>query len=228
MNTKFIPLFLLMSSFVFSQITFNGCHGLLDDQNFVFNNTGTDAQNKKIYITTPVDGAQDCGGIGTCELKIQWNNTLTRWEIIADSGNGDFANTFLLYYNSTGNNLAANPPSNSFGTWVENTAVTNGECGGNLSTGNSVLTGDVHSSGLSVDHSTITKIQIFPNPVADVITISGVEQVNSVNVFNSAGQLVKSQNFGKTVIVKDLPPGVYVLKVMSSNSEMKEFKFIKK
>lgn len=228
MKTKFIPLFLLMSSFVFSQITFNGCHGLLDDQDFVFSNTGADAQNKKIYITTPVDGAQSCGGIGTCELKIQWNNSLTRWEIIADSGNGDFGSTFLLYYNSTGNNLATNPPSNSFGTWVENTAVTNGECGGNLSATNSVLTGDVHSSALTVDQSHIDKIQIFPNPVTDVINISGIENMNAVNVYNSAGQLVKSQNFGNKVIVKDLAPGVYILKILSPKAEPKEFKLIKK
>jgi hypothetical protein len=44
--------------------------------------------NKKIYITTPVDGDQSCGGLGTCEFKIQWNNALTRWEFLADEGNG--------------------------------------------------------------------------------------------------------------------------------------------
>lgn len=30
-----------MSTFSAQTITFNGCHNLFDDQNFVFNNTGT-------------------------------------------------------------------------------------------------------------------------------------------------------------------------------------------
>jgi hypothetical protein len=28
-------------------ITFNGCHGLFNDQNFIFNNTATDGNGKK-------------------------------------------------------------------------------------------------------------------------------------------------------------------------------------
>ncbi|MCS3871677.1 hypothetical protein J3D55_004593 [Chryseobacterium ginsenosidimutans] len=108
---------LALGSSAFAQtITFNGCHNLFDNNNYVFNKTGVDTFNKGIYITTPVTGDQDCGGLGTCEFKIQWNNTLSRWEFLADDGNGTFANPNLIYYNSTGNNtFLQNPPAITFG-----------------------------------------------------------------------------------------------------------------
>lgn len=219
-----------MGSSVFAQntITFNGCHNLFEDQNFVFNNTGTDAFNKKIYITMPVDGEQECGGLGACEFKIQWNNTLSRWEFLADSGNGDFENPYLIYYNVTGNNAATNPPNNTYGTWVENVALTNGECGGNLTATNSVMTGDVHSSNLATSDATKAKVQLFPNPVTDFITVSGVESAQTLHIFNVSGQLVRNEKFSQKINVSDLKPGVYVLRIISNQAKLSELKFIKK
>jgi hypothetical protein len=34
----------------------------------------------------------------------------TRWEFLADEGNGTFTSPYLIYYNSTGNNSLAIPP----------------------------------------------------------------------------------------------------------------------
>lgn len=209
-------------------ITFNGCHNLFDDQNYVLINTGTDTFNKKIYITTPVDGNQACGGLGTCEFKIQWNNTLTRWEFLADSGNGDFVDPYLIFYNSTGNNAATNPPSNSVGTWVENTAVTENACGGNLSSSNSTMTGDVHNSTLAVHDLSSGKIQLFPNPVADFITIQGVEEAQNVVITNAVGQQILKTDFKNQLNVSQLQKGIYFLKIFDSKGKTYNVKFIKK
>jgi hypothetical protein len=227
---KLFILCLVLGSTAFAQtINFKGCYNLFDNQNYIFTKTGVDTFNKGIYITIPVTGDQDCGGLGTCEFKIQWNNTLARWEFLADSGNGDFINPSLIYYNSTGNNASPNPPSNSFGTWVENTVVTLGQCGGNLSTTNSTMTGDVHSSSLAINESTVkSKIQIFPNPVSDIITISGIENATSVQIFNMAGQLVKDDIPDKKINVSTLTAGVYLLRVNTKDSQTHEFKFLKK
>lgn len=223
---------LALGSFASAQtITFNGCHNLFDNQNFVFNKTGVDAYNKGIYITTPVTGDQDCGGLGTCEFKIQWNNTLSRWEFLADEGSGTFASPNLIYYNSTGNNnFLQNPPSVTFGTWVENTAVTSGACGGNLTTSNSTMTGDLHASSLATSDvkTDDSKIQIFPNPVAEVIRISGINNGQSIQIYNMAGQLVKSENFDQKINVSELSAGVYLLKINTKNFQTHEFKFVKK
>ena len=209
-------------------ITFNGCHKLFEDQDFILTKTGVDSQNKNIYITSPVTGDQDCGGLGICEFKIQWNNTLARWEFLADSGDGDFVDPYLIYYNATGNSSALNPPSNNVGTWVENTAVTENECGGNLSASNSVMTGDVHTSTLGTGSVNKGKIQMFPNPVSDYISFSGVDNAKTIQIYNTNGQLIKTESYTDRMNVNTLLPGIYILKVISADATSSEFKFIKK
>lgn len=209
-------------------ITFNGCHGLFNDQNFIFNNTATDGNGKKIYITTPVDGDQSCGGLGTCEFKIQWNNALTRWEFLADSGNGDFINPYLIYYNSTGNNSAANPPNTSTGSWVENVLVTENACGGNLTPSNSVMTGDLHTSTLAVNDFSKGQIQMFPNPVLDYITIKGIDNAKNIVIINMEGQEILKTDFKDRLDVTQLQKGVYFLRINDTYGKSYSLKFIKK
>lgn len=227
MKTLYLLALALGSSMAAQTITFNGCHNLFDNQNFVFTKSGVDAYNKNIYITTPVDG-QPCSGLGSCEFKIQWNNTLTRWEFLADSGNGTFVNPNLIYHNSTGIGASSKPPSNTFGLWVENAAITNGQCGGNLTATNSTMTGDVSSSSLATADVTKSKIQIFPNPVSDVIRISGIDNGQTVQIYNVDGRLVKSEAFDQKIDVSQLSAGVYVLKVTTKSFQSHEFKFVKK
>lgn len=220
---------LALGSLAFAQtITFKGCYSLFDNQTFTFTKTGVDAYNKNIYITTPIDG-QSCSGLGSCEFKLQWNNTLTRWEFLADEGNGTFANPLLIYYNSNGNNGAPNPPSNTVGTWVENTAVTTGQCAGSLSGTNSTMTGDVHTTALGTyESNSRSKIQIFPNPVSDIIRVSGVESAQSVQIYNMTGQLVQSEAFSSKINISQLTSGVYLLRIFTKGFQIHEFKFVKK
>ncbi|PQA90342.1 hypothetical protein B0A69_20625 [Chryseobacterium shigense] len=227
MKTLYLLALALGSSMAAQTITFKGCYNLFDNQNFVFTKSGVDAYNKNIYITTPVDG-QPCGGLGSCEFKIQWNNALTRWEFLADTGNGTFVNPNLIYYNSTGNGASSKPPSNTFGLWVENTTVTGGQCGGNLTGTNSTMTGDVSSSSLATVDVTKSKIQIFPNPVSDIIRISGIDNGQTIQIYNVDGRLVQSEAFDQKIDVSQLSSGVYILRVSTKNFESHEFKFVKK
>ncbi|AZA78246.1 T9SS C-terminal target domain-containing protein [Chryseobacterium sp. G0186] len=224
-------LYLLCLVFVSSAsaqtITFNGCHNLFDNQNFVFNKTGTDSNSKNIYMTTPIDG-QPCGGLGTCEFKIQWNNALTRWEFLADEGNGTFTTPYLMYYNSTGNNALPIPPGNSIGTWIENTAKTNGQCGGNLNSVNSIMTGDVQTTTLGTTELAKSRIQIYPNPVADFIRISGIDDGKTIQIYDTDGRLIRSENFGSRVNISQLASGAYILKITGKSFQSYEFKFLKK
>lgn len=209
-------------------ITFNGCHNLFENQNFTFNKTGVDAFSKNIYMTTPINDQQPCGGLGNCEFKIQWNNALTRWEFLGDEGNGTFTSPYLIYYNSTGNNSLPIPPGNAIGTWVENTAVTNGDCNGNLTAANSTMMGDVQSATLGIQEISRGKIQIFPNPVSEFIQISGINNGQIMQVYNIDGRLIKSEAFDSKVNVSLLTPGVYVLKITTREFQSYEFKFVKK
>ena len=220
---------LALGSSAFAQtITFKGCPNLFDATTFTFNKTGVDSFNKNIYMTTPIDGAQDCSGLGTCEFKIQWNNALTRWEFLADEGNGTFTTPFLIYYNSTGNNSIPMPPGNMVGTWTENTSVTTGQCGGNLTAANSTMTGDVQTITLGTTELSKNKIQIFPNPVADFISISGIDDGLSIQIYTIDGRLVKSEAFDSKIDVSQLVSGGYVMKISTRNFQTHQFKFVKK
>lgn len=218
----------LSSNLLYSQdVSFRGCPNLFNDQLFVFNKLGTDEYNKGIYETTPLDG-QPCGGLGTCEFRIKWNNNLTRWEFLADEGNGTFAKPYVIYYNSTGDNTLNNPPANNVGEWVENVSLTIGECGGNLTPANSTLTGDVHTTLLAVDDYVKTNISIFPNPTTDLLTVSGIEIGKTIEIYNTLGQLILSIPFQKNINTQSFISGIYLLKIKGNNSQIFQTKFIKK
>lgn len=206
-------------------ITFKGCIPLFDDQNFVFSKTGTDTSGRNIYVTTPLDPGQDCSGLGTCEFKFQWNSSTSKWEFLADSGNGDFVNPFLIYSNTSSS--APNPPDLSLGTWVENIAETSGICGGNLSSSNATLTGAVQSSVLSTSDLDKLDFKAYPNPVKDYLVFSGNLKIKSVELISYSGQKLSELTLtnGK-VNLSNLKKGFYILKLDTDKGE-KTIKIIK-
>ena len=206
-------------------ITFKGCIPLFDDQNFVFSKTGTDTSGRNIYVTTPLDPGQDCSGLGTCEFKFQWNSSTSKWEFLADSGNGDFVNPFLIYSNTSSS--APNPPDLSLGTWVENIAETSGDCGGNLSSSNATLTGAVQSSVLSTSDLDRLDFKAYPNPVKDYLLFSGNFKIKSVELISYSGQkLSELKIINGKVNVANLKKGFYILKLETDKGE-KTIKIIK-
>lgn len=206
-------------------ITFKGCTNLFENQNFIFNKTGTDGTGRGIYITTPVDGNQACGGLGTCEFKIIWNASQNRWEFLADEGAGTFTSPNLIYSNTSASSPF--PPSLTLGVWTENTSITTGACGGNLSSGNATLTGDVQNTVLSTSELLNSEVLIFPNPVKDFLQIKGNLKIKNVELFNYLGQKMLSYELvdGKIDLSK-LGKGFYLLK-MNTEKGIKTIKIIK-
>lgn len=227
MKIVLLTLSLIAGNLAFSQtIRFKGCVPLFDDQQFTLNETGLDLFNKKIYVTTPVTGDQPCGGLGTCEFKIQWNNAQSRWEFLADTGNGDFVNPFLIYYSTAQNTSANNPPNISIGSWKENTGVTSGDCGGDLTNANATMTGDVRTTVLAVAAGKNLQFSVAPNPATDYLVISGLRNIQYVNIVSADGRVISSQK-GDKINVSALTPGAYLLEIRSGK-EVKTVKFIKK
>ena len=223
---KKLLFFVLLSSVMNAQsITFKGCIPLFDDQNFVFNKTGTDTSGRNIYVTTPLDPGQDCSGLGTCEFMFQWNSSTSKWEFLADRGDGDFINPNLIYSNTSSS--APNPPDLSLGTWVENTAETSGICGGNLSSSNATLTGAVQSSVLSTSDLDRLDFKAYPNPVKDYLVFSGNLKIKSVELISYSGQKLSELTLtnGK-VNLSNLKKGFYILKLDTDKGE-KTIKIIK-
>jgi len=212
------------------EIHFKGCTDLIENQTYEFHKLGTpDAFGKNIYITSPVTGDQPCGGLGACEFKINWNNAARRWEFVADEGDGTFTNPYVLYYSTDGNTTTVNPPNTKVGNWKENTTLlTKNECGGNLTEANSAFSGDLYDSTLSATDVVKNKLSLFPNPVVQTVSITGIEHAISIQIYTVTGQLIKSQKFQNTIDVSSLPKGIYIYRVTTSNGQTTDLKFIKK
>jgi hypothetical protein len=65
---------------------------------------------------------------------------------------------------------------------------------------------------LATSETSFDKVQLYPNPVKDVLTISSGKKVNSISVYNTGGQLVKTVQDTNTVNLSNLSNGVYVVK----------------
>ena len=75
---------------------------------------------------------------------------------------------------------------------------------------------------MSVEDVEETSYNVYPNPVKDVLTISG-EDMKQVTVYNALGQMVKSINCNDNTVqinVNDLQNGMYIVNVINHNGVM--------
>jgi hypothetical protein len=228
MKTNLSLFLIMMVSLLNAQnIMFKGCISLFEDRTYNFNKTEVDATGRNIFITTPVDDLEACGGLGTCEFKLQWNTTNSRWEFLADEGNGTFTTPYLIYSNTS--NSTPNPPSINYGTWIENTSITMNKCGGNLTNLNATLTGDVQENTLGsqefiIKNNTVT---IYPNPANEILNIKSNSLIKSIEIITIQGQRIISYNHSKEYIdVSNLQSGIYFAKI-KVNEEVSVLSFIK-
>ena len=187
----------------------------MEDQDYIFNKINTDATGRNIFETNPIDGNQPCGGIGSCEFQMAWNNTNDRWEIYADDGNGTFSNIFILYFNT--NPSSPNPPSLNLGIWEEETVVTQSLCGSISS-----LTGEVQEVALGISDVDLDEaILIFPNPASQFLNIENTNNIEAVSVYNTMGKLVLQDVQEKELIdVSELNSGLYFVRIVFNNHEI--------
>lgn len=187
----------------------------MEDQDYIFNKISTDATGRNVFETTPVDGNQPCGGIGSCEFQMAWNNTNDRWEIYADDGNGTFSNNYILYFNTSASN--PNPPSLNLGTWEEETVVTKSLCGVISS-----LTGEVQEVALGISDVDSDKvIQIFPNPASQFLNIENANNIETLSVYNTMGKLVlREVQDNELIDVSELNSGLYFVRIVFNNHEI--------
>jgi hypothetical protein len=94
---------------------------------------------------------------------------------------------------------------------------------GDIAVSKIVLNG---TTTLNVDEINSGSFTIYPNPVSDKISVIGIENINSVQIFNSLGALVKHTKRANDIDVSDLAKGIHFIQVDNGNIMTK--KFIKK
>ncbi len=81
-----------------------------------------------------------------------------------------------------------------------------------------VLTVDKDISTNEISENSVT---IYPNPTTDFVNITGLENAERIEIINTLGQIVISENVTastKQTNISDLAAGVYTLKIISGNN----------
>ena len=74
-----------------------------------------------------------------------------------------------------------------------------------------------------------SKVNIYPNPANDYITISGVENAKSISIYNVTGKVVYQSNAVKNNInISELSQGVYIVNLKNNDDSQVNVKLIKK
>jgi hypothetical protein len=82
-------------------------------------------------------------------------------------------------------------------------------------------------STLSTEEAELTDVRIFPNPVKNVATITGVTDIETVEITNINGQRVLNKSTNLTTIdLTGLPTGIYFAKIKATSGS-KTVKLIK-
>jgi|GEM_PF-1753271 len=83
---------------------------------------------------------------------------------------------------------------------------------------------------LGTDEISKNKVSLYPNPVKDVLHISSEKEIESVNIFNMAGQKVAIPMVvvSKQINTSSLAPGTYLVQIKFRDGETRTEKIIKK
>ena len=83
---------------------------------------------------------------------------------------------------------------------------------------------------LAAEDITKTSIRVYPNPVVDYVNINHSAKIDSVEIYNVAGQKVSSESWNAvsgTMDMRNLTPGMYIIKLNAGNT-VQSVKVIKK
>jgi uncharacterized repeat protein (TIGR03803 family) len=88
---------------------------------------------------------------------------------------------------------------------------------------NFILFNDIYTS--VQDKSKESNINLYPNPANNYITITGLSDINSIEIYNSKGQIMKSESHKTNQIdVSGFNPGIYIIRVKTEKGiEVKKF-----
>lgn len=79
---------------------------------------------------------------------------------------------------------------------------------------------------LSLKNNSLYKVSIYPNPAQNIIKISGIDNINTINIYSVLGKLEQRGKNSNSIDVSNLSKGIYILQIVK-DSETIEKKFIK-
>lgn len=80
---------------------------------------------------------------------------------------------------------------------------------------------------LAVSDVAKVSLKYYPNPVKDILNISSDKKINSISIYNVAGQLIKSNRNANSIDMSQISAGIYLIKIQIGTEEQ-TFKVIRK
>lgn len=96
-------------------------------------------------------------------------------------------------------------------------------------TSSTVWCNDTVGTGIK-EYNNLENVKVYPNPVADKTTISGLKGQNVILVYNMVGQLILSQQTDKEEVSVDFSKyaiGSYLVRITNSENKSRNVKIIK-
>ncbi|WP_407402689.1 T9SS type A sorting domain-containing protein [Chryseobacterium sp.] len=149
-------------------------------------------------------------------------------ELIRESGTswGAYPMSIPGVMSITGGNLSGNSVSTSYYYFYDWKVVTGCESARQLVTATADPALCLGTSESELNKNTIT---VYPNPFADVLTISDVSNVKSVSIIDIAGRLVKSiDNPSSQLQLSELKSGMFMIVLNMKDGSKQTIKAIKK
>jgi hypothetical protein len=87
-----------------------------------------------------------------------------------------------------------------------------------------------YSKVMMVKTTAAVSISVYPNPVANSITISGLSGKTSLKIINTAGVTLKQINTAASTLsldVNDLKAGIYMIQAVDASGRVKTVSFVK-
>jgi hypothetical protein len=70
-----------------------------------------------------------------------------------------------------------------------------------------------------VDEITGQELQVFPNPATDILYIKGTINEFEIIIYNLQGQIVKTSQNVKTIVISDLTAGIYFIHIKTGRNK---------
>lgn len=138
-----------------------------------------------------------------------------------DGSNLAYPYTVPGYVNITGTNL-----STTYYYFFYNWQIST-----NCESSRQQVTATVDSNCLSTSEASGKEmLKVYPNPFKDVVTITDIEKVKSVNVLDTSGRTIKMIDnlSSKEIYLGDLKSGLYILNLIMKDGSVTSVKAIKK
>ncbi|WP_313093401.1 Ig-like domain-containing protein [Chryseobacterium flavum] len=140
------------------------------------------------------------------------------------SGWGSYPFTAPGLLSITAGNLSGNSPSTSY-YYFYDWKVSN-----ICESPRSMVTATLDSNCLSTSETEMKdQMKIYPNPFKDIITITDIEKVSSIQIVDISGRMIKKiNNVSREIDLGDLKSGLYILNLIMKDGSITNVKAIKK